>query len=147
MLLKARPRRLAQQWLTRKSQILFDPHKLTHTFGIVHIRKTKNNLHMNISNLIGIRQVKWHASCGTVLRGRNGLRKKRKAQLKLFKRMKSQLDRFGIRYLILEIFGHNRPLHIKFVNATLKKPYKILAFKHCIAEPHNGCRPPKLRKV
>lgn len=128
--------------MRNKNRDWFNTEKHVKRFGIVHIRKTKNNLHMNISNLIGTRQVKWHASCGTVIR-KNGRRKKRKAQLRLFKHMKYQLSRLGIRYLILEIFGLNRPLNVKFVNHTIRKPYKILALKHCISLPHNGCRPPK----
>nr|YP_010335785.1 ribosomal protein S11 [Chroothece richteriana]UNJ14191.1 ribosomal protein S11 [Chroothece richteriana] len=117
--------------------------KLQVSTGIVHIKSTFNNTIVTISNLTG-QTISWSSA------GAGGFKGAKKgtpfaAQVASEKAAKVALDR-GMKQVevILNGPGAGRETAIRALQVT---GLKITQIKDITPVPHNGCRPPKKRRV
>nr|YP_010336176.1 ribosomal protein S11 [Chroodactylon ornatum]UNJ14582.1 ribosomal protein S11 [Chroodactylon ornatum] len=117
--------------------------KLQISAGIVHIKSTFNNTIVTISNLTG-QTISWSSA------GAGGFKGAKKgtpfaAQVASEKAAKVALDR-GMKQVevILNGPGAGRETAIRALQVT---GLKITQIKDITPVPHNGCRPPKKRRV
>jgi small subunit ribosomal protein S11 len=117
--------------------------KVTDINGIAHIHSTFNNTIVSISDMSG--NVLIWASCGKV--GFKGSRKSTPfaAQLTAEQSAKSAMD-MGIKRVEIWVKGPGagREAAIRSLQAA---GLEITAIKDVTTVPHNGCRPPKRRRV
>lgn len=111
--------------------------------GVVHIRATFNNTLVNISDIEG-NVVCWGAP------GKSGFKGSRRstpfaAQLAAEDAAKTAYDA-GMRKVEVHVrgAGNGREGAIRAIAAA---GLKVVAIKDFTAIPHNGCRPPKRRRV
>ncbi len=122
---------------TRKKKEKVDAH------GVAHIKSTFNNTIVTITDLQG-NVISW-ASAGKV--GFKGSRKSTPfaAQLAAETAAKEAMD-LGLRKVDIEVKGPGagREAAIRSLQAA---GLEILSIKDVTPIPHNGCRPPKKRRV
>ncbi len=122
---------------TRKKKIQVDAH------GVAHIKSSFNNTIVTITDLKG-NVISW-ASAGKV--GFKGSRKSTPfaAQLAAETAAKEAMD-LGLRQVDVEVKGpgSGREAAIRSLQAA---GLEILSIKDVTPIPHNGCRPPKKRRV
>jgi small subunit ribosomal protein S11 len=111
--------------------------------GIVHVRSTFNNTIVNISNMNGD-VICW----GTP--GKNGYKGSRKstpfaAQITAEAVAKTAFDA-GMRKVEVHICGAGNGRE-GAIRAVAVAGLKVTAIKDFTAVPHNGCRPPKRRRI
>lgn len=146
---KAKPRTRMKNALSlfqaqvHKSKLSFEQY--SEQFACVNIHQTKNNIHASISNLFGVRQIKWHSSGGVYTGGINGRRKSRFIQRQLLTQLQKKLRQFQTKYIVVQCFGRISSNHKVFYK--LNKKFNILLVKDITPIAHNGCRLPKQRKV
>ena len=112
-------------------------------FGIAHIKSSFNNTIVNITDTEG-NTIAW-ASAGNV--GFKGSRKSTPfaAQVAAEKAGKAALD-YGVKSLEVRIKGPG-PGRESAVRSLNNVGYKITNIIDVTPIPHNGCRPPKKRRV
>lgn len=112
-------------------------------FGIAHIKATFNNTHVTLTDRKG-NVISW-ASAGTI--GYKGSRKSTPfaAQLAAEAAAKEAMD-LGLRKIEVWVKGpgSGREAAIRSLQAA---GLEIEAIKDVTPIPHNGCRPPKRRRV
>lgn len=117
--------------------------RVTNTFGIVHIQSTFNNTIVTICDLNG--NTISCASAGST--GFKGARKGTPFAAQIASE-KAALEAVGLGLKKVEVFvkgqGSGREAAIK---AIKEMGLFILAIKDITPVPHNGCRPPKRRRV
>jgi small subunit ribosomal protein S11 len=117
--------------------------KNSFTSGIVHIQSTFNNTIITITNLTGD-TVSW-ASAGSA--GFKGARKSTPFASQTAAE-KAALNALNTGMKNVEIFvkgqGSGRETAIRAIEGA---GFDITAIKDITAVPHNGCRPPKRRRV
>ena len=127
--------------ITRKSTIKKDKHGFTS--GIVHIQSTFNNTIVTITNLTG-NTISW-ASAGSS--GFKGARKStpfaaqtaaEKAALEALNTGMKSVD------ILIKGQGSGRETAIRAIEGA---GFEITSIQDITAVPHNGCRPPKRRRV
>ena len=115
----------------------------TVTDGVAHIRATFNNTLVTITDLQG-NTLCWATSGGS---GFKGSRKSTPfaAQVAAAKVGKEALE-FGLRNLEVRVWGPGpgRESAMRALNAT---GFRITNIRDITPIPHNGCRPPKRRRV
>ncbi len=115
----------------------------TVTDGVAHIRATFNNTLVTITDLQG-NTLCWATSGGS---GFKGSRKSTPfaAQVAAAKVGKEALE-FGLRNLEIRVWGPGpgRESAMRALNAT---GFRITNIRDITPIPHNGCRPPKRRRV
>ena len=125
----------------KKSTIKRDKNSLT--TGIVHIQSTFNNTIVTITNLAG-NTVSW-ASAGSS--GFKGARKSTPFAAQTAAE-KAALEAFSSGMKTVEIFvkgqGSGRETAIRAIEGA---GFGILSIQDITSVPHNGCRPPKRRRV
>ncbi|RMF60780.1 MAG: 30S ribosomal protein S11 [Calditrichaeota bacterium] len=121
----------------RKKKVQVDAH------GVAHIKATFNNTHVTLTDLNG-NVISW-ASAGKV--GFKGSRKNTPfaAQLAAETAAKEAME-LGLRQVDVEVKGPGagREAAIRSLQAA---GLEILSIKDVTPIPHNGCRPPKKRRV
>lgn len=121
----------------RKKKIQVDPH------GLAHIRSTFNNTNVTLTDLNG-NVISW-ATAGKV--GFKGSRKNTPfaAQLAAETAAKEAME-VGLRRVDVEVKGPGggREAAIRSLQVA---GLEILSIKDVTPIPHNGCRPPKKRRV
>ena len=126
---------------TRKSQIKKDKNTLRN--GVVHIQSTFNNTIVTITNLAGD-TVAW-SSAGSS--GFKGARKSTPFAAQTAAE-KAALDALGTGMKNVEILvkgqGSGRETAIRAIEGA---GFDILSIQDITSVPHNGCRPPKKRRV
>lgn len=111
--------------------------------GVAHIQATFNNTLISISDLEG-RALCWASS------GAEGFRGSRKgtpfAAQVAASTAANKAKEFGMRYLNVEVCGpgSGRESSIRALHAC---GFEIRSIKDVTPIPHNGCRPPKRRRV
>ena len=126
---------------TRKSTIRKDKSNLKN--GIVHIQSTFNNIIVTITNTNGD-TVSW-ASAGSS--GFKGARKSTPfAAQKAAEAVGDKVKMAGLESLEIQVRGpgSGRESAIRGLNS---KGFKITKITDVTPVPHNGCRPPKRRRV
>ncbi len=112
--------------------------------GIAHIKATFNNTLVCITDLEG--NVLTHASAGG--QGFRGSRKSTPfaASQAAHRAASAARDQFGMRYCDVKVKGpgSGREAAIRSLQAA---GVEILGIKDVTPIPHNGCRPPKKRRV
>jgi len=125
----------------RKSTIKKD--KSNFTSGIVHIQSTFNNTIVTITNLTG-NTIAW-ASAGST--GFKGARKSTPFAAQTAAE-KAALDALSTGMKSVEILvkgqGSGRETAIRAIEGA---GFEITSIQDITAVPHNGCRPPKRRRV
>ena len=117
-------------------------------FGLVHIRKTKNNTHCSISRLFGNQRTLMTISGGQTpgLGSKsNGRRKSRYCQRMIFKAITEKLLGFGFKFLAIHSIGSS--ISKRYVFNNFYRKFRIILLKDIICLAHNGCRPPSARKL
>ena len=113
------------------------------TSGIVHIQSTFNNTIVTITNLTG-NTIAW-ASAGST--GFKGARKSTPFAAQTAAE-KAALDALSTGMKSVEIFvkgqGSGRETAIRAIEGA---GFEITSIQDITAVPHNGCRPPKRRRV
>lgn len=127
--------------ISRKSTIRKDKSSLRN--GVVHIQSTFNNTIVTITNINGD-TVSW-ASAGSS--GFKGARKSTPFAAQTAAE-KAALDALGTGMKSVEIFvkgqGAGRETAIRSIQGA---GFEITAIQDITPVPHNGCRPPKRRRV
>ena len=127
--------------ITRKSTIKKDKHGFTS--GIVHIQSTFNNTIVTITNLTG-NTISW-ASAGSS--GFKGARKSTPFAAQTAAE-KAALEAFSTGMKSVEILvkgqGSGRETAIRAIEGA---GFTISSIQDITSVPHNGCRPPKRRRV
>ena len=127
--------------ITRKSTIKKDKHGFTS--GIVHIQSTFNNTIVTITNLTG-NTISW-ASAGSS--GFKGARKSTPFAAQTAAE-KAALEALSTGMKTVEILvkgqGSGRETAIRAIESA---GFEISSIQDITAVPHNGCRPPKRRRV
>ena len=117
--------------------------KVISTNGIVHIKSTFNNTIITITNLSG-GTIAW-ASAGNA--GFKGSRKSTPFAAQTAAE-KAAVDAFNLGMRNVKILikgqGSGRETAIRAIEST---GFEILAIEDVTTVPHNGCRPPKRRRV
>ena len=125
----------------RKSTIKKDKHNFTS--GVVHIQSTFNNTIVTITNLTG-NTIAW-ASAGST--GFKGARKSTPFAAQTAAE-KAALDALSTGMKSVEILvkgqGSGRETAIRAIEGA---GFEITSIQDITAVPHNGCRPPKRRRV
>lgn len=114
-------------------------------FCLVTINKTKNNTHGIISNLFGSSKTLWSTSGGVYTNKINGRRKTRFVQRAVYTNIIRKLFALGLQFLIIHCKGSF--INKRFIFKTFSKNLKVILIKDVTGIPHNGCRPPKVRRV
>lgn len=114
-------------------------------FGLVTINKTKNNTHGVISSLFGSCQTLWSTSGGVYANKVDGRRKTRYVQRAVYQNINAKLLSLGLQFLIIHCKGTF--MNKRFIFKMFSKNLKVLLIKDITGIPHNGCRPPKIRRV
>ena len=111
------------------------------TDGIAHVHASFNNTIITITDRQG-NALSWATSGGA---GFRGSRKSPPfaAQVAAEKAGKDALD-YGVKSLEVRIKGPGRESAVRALNAC---GYKIASITDVTPIPHNGCRPPKKRRV
>jgi small subunit ribosomal protein S11 len=126
---------------TKKSTSKRDKNSFTN--GIVHIQSTFNNTIVTITNLTGD-TISW-ASAGSS--GFKGARKSTPFAAQTAAE-KAALEAFSTGMKSVEIFikgqGSGRETAIRAIEGA---GFKISSIQDITSVPHNGCRPPKRRRV
>ena len=114
-------------------------------FCLVSFKKTKNNAHLNLSRPFGDRRslVTFSAGRGS-LAPANGRRKTRWSQRLLFQRAFEKLVALGFTYLIFHVSGPT--VSKRYLYKHYGRRFKLVLVKDITGVPHNGCRPPSLRR-
>nr|AOC61550.1 ribosomal protein S11 [Gloeotilopsis planctonica] len=113
-------------------------------FGLICISSTKNNTHASISNLFGETKTKWSISAGH-LKLQGGRRKTRLSQRMVYKSCLEKALSFGYKYAVIHCKGTrgSKVRIFRFFGNSLS----VLLIKDTTGAAHNGCRPPKIRRV
>nr|AOC61508.1 ribosomal protein S11 [Rhexinema sarcinoideum] len=118
--------------------------KNSHLFGLISLCSTKNNTHATISNLFGEKKTKWSISAGQ-LKLQGGRRKTRLSQRMIYKSCLEKALSFGYKYTVIHCKGTrgSKVRIFRFFGNSLS----VLLIKDTTGAAHNGCRPPKIRRV
>lgn len=115
-------------------------------FCLLHINKTKNNIHCVISTLFGSQKTLWSVSGGRIAGGGpNSRRKTRYTQRATFKTAIEKMLGFGLRYLILHCKGMIPSK--RFILKTFGEHFTIVLLKDFTSVAHNGTQPPSKRRL
>lgn len=114
-------------------------------FCQVVINKTKNNTHCIVNSLFGPSKTLWSTSGGVYCNKINGRRKTRYVQRMVYKNMIDKILALGLQFLIIHCKGTF--ISKRFIFKTFSKNLKVLLIKDITGTAHNGCRPPKIRRV
>ena len=111
--------------------------------GVVHIRSTFNNTHVTIADTRG-NTISWSTA------GTSGFKGSRKgtpfaAQLATEEAVKKAMDH-GLRSVAIYIKGPG-PGRESALRALQRTGVRVTSIKDVTPIPHNGCRPPKQRRV
>ena len=126
--------------VTRKKK---EKKKITDSFGIAYIQSTFNNTIVTITDRNG-NTLTW-ASCGSV--GFKGTRKGTPyAASKAAEAAAKKALEIGIKEVEIRVKGpgQGREAAIRTIHAA---GLKVIAIRDITPIPHNGCRPPKRRRV
>lgn len=113
-------------------------------FCLITIKRTKNNTHATISNLIGEIKTKCHISAGQ-LKLPGGRRKTRLSQRLIYKSSIEKAKSFGYKYTVIHCKG-NRGSKVRIFR-DFGNSLTVLLIKDTTGAAHNGCRPRKVRRV
>lgn len=113
-------------------------------FCLITIKRTKNNTHATISNLIGDIKTKCHISAGQ-LKLPGGRRKTRLSQRLIYKSCLEKAQSFGYKYTVIHCKG-NRGSKVRIFR-DFGNSLTVLLIKDTTGAAHNGCRPRKVRRV
>jgi small subunit ribosomal protein S11 len=114
-----------------------------YVFCLININRTKNNTHATISNLFGENKTLWSISAGQ-LKLTGGRRKTRLSQRMVYKSCLQKALSLGYKYTVIHCRGRGSKVRIfRFFGEALS----VLLIKDTTAAAHNGCRPPKMRRV
>jgi small subunit ribosomal protein S11 len=129
--------------LARRTRTLKKKKEQVDALGVAHIRSTFNNTTITLTSGNG-NVISW-ASAGKV--GLKGSRKNTPfaAQLAAETAAREAMD-FGLRQVAVEVKGPGagREAAIRSLQAA---GLEIISIKDVTPIPHNGCRPPKKRRV
>jgi ribosomal protein S11 len=114
-------------------------------FCQVVINKTKNNTHCIVNSLFGPSKTLWSTSGGVYCNKINGRRKTRYVQRMVYKNIIDKILALGLQFLIIHCKGTF--ISKRFIFKTFSKNLKVLLIKDITGTAHNGCRPPKIRRV
>lgn len=116
-------------------------------FCLIHINKTKNNLHCVISTLFGQKKTLWSISGGCVsgTTGSNSRRKTRYTQRAVFNAVIEKGFGLGLRYLVLHCKGAIASK--RFIFKMFNQHFTVLLLKDCTGVAHNGTKPPAKRRL
>jgi small subunit ribosomal protein S11 len=125
---------------TSRSELSKNPN----LFCLISINRTKNNTHASISNLFGKSKTQWSITAGQ-LKLPGGRRKTRLSQRMVYKSCLEKTLSFGYRYAVIHCRGTrgSKVRIFRFFGDSLS----ILLIKDTTGAAHNGCRPPKVRRV
>lgn len=116
------------------------------SFCLVYIKRTKNNTLCSVSNLFGRQRTWWNIRGGQINPGgAKGRRKTRYSQRMIFKTAVEKLLGFGFKHLVIQVKGGT--VSKRYIFKHFMKRFKIVMFKDLTGIAHNGCRPPKARRV
>nr|YP_025771.1 ribosomal protein S11 [Tupiella akineta]AAQ18730.1 ribosomal protein S11 [Tupiella akineta] len=118
--------------------------KNTNLFCLISINRTKNNTHAIISNLFGENKTKWSISAGQ-FKLPGGRRKTRLSQRMVYKSCLEKALSFGYKFTVIHCRGTrgSKVRIFRFFGDSLS----VLLIKDTTGAAHNGCRPPKVRRV
>jgi small subunit ribosomal protein S11 len=118
--------------------------KNTNLFCLISINRTKNNTHAIISNLFGENKTKWSISAGQ-FKLPGGRRKTRLSQRMVYKSCLEKALSFGYKFTVIHCRGTrgSKARIFRFFGDSLS----VLLIKDTTGAAHNGCRPPKVRRV
>lgn len=117
--------------------------KKTIITGIVHIKATFNNTILSLTDMKG--DVLCWASCGSV--GYTGTKKGTAyAAQKAAESLLAKAQRYGLKEVIVKVKGPG-PGRETAVRTLQSKGIRIKQIEDVTPLPHNGCRPPKRRRV
>jgi len=115
-------------------------------FSLISIKRTKNNTHATIANLFGEIKTKWAISAGQ-LKLSGGRRKTRLSQRILYKTCLEKALSLGYKYSLIHCQGTRGSKVRIFRSFSSKNDMSVLLIKDTTGVAHNGCRPPKVRRV
>ena len=120
-------------------------HAIPDAFCLVSFKKTKNNAHLTISRLFGHQTTLASLSAGRSHgASSNGRRKTRWSQRLLFQRAFEKLAALGVAYLVIHVCGPT--VSKRYLYKHYGRRFKFVVLKDVAGLPHNGCRPPVLRR-
>nr|YP_009720815.1 ribosomal protein S11 [Chlorella vulgaris]QGN75004.1 ribosomal protein S11 [Chlorella vulgaris] len=111
--------------------------------GIIHIQSTQNNTLLTLTDLQG--NVKFWSSAGTL--GFNNSRKSTSyAAQAAAEMLATKAINLGFHSIIIQIkgLGYGK---LTAIRAIYKSKLSVLKIQECTPLAHNGCRPPKKRRV
>lgn len=138
--------------LTKKQQYSINSLKELKTlqpsqFCLIHVNKTKNNLHCVISTLFGQKKTLWSISGGRISGGirSNSRRKTRYTQRMVYNAVVEKIFGLGLRYLVLHCKG-TIPSK-RFILKTFSQHFTVLLLKDSTSVAHNGTKPRTKRRL
>lgn len=115
-------------------------------FCLVHINKTKNNIHCVISSMFGKQKTLWSISGGRIGSTRlNSRRKTRYVQRMVYKAIIEKMFGLGLQYLILHCQG-TIPSK-RYILKTFSDYFTVILMKDLTNIAHNGSKPPSKRRI
>lgn len=114
-------------------------------FCLISLKRTKNNTHALISNLFGEKKTLWSISAG-LLKLPGGRRKTKLSQRMVYKSCLEKALSFGYKYTVIHCRG-TRGSKLPIFRFFGAPALSVLLIKDTTGTAHNGCRPPKMRRV
>nr|YP_010216419.1 ribosomal protein S11 [Ulva intestinalis]UBR43440.1 ribosomal protein S11 [Ulva intestinalis] len=116
-------------------------------FCLIHVNKTKNNLHCVISTLFGQKKTLWSISGGRMSRSvsSNSRRKTRYTQRMVYNAVIEKIFGLGLNYLVLHCKGTISSK--RFILNLFNQHFTVVLLKHCNSVAHNGTKPPAKRRL
>lgn len=111
---------------------------------MVHINKTKGNVHCVVTSMFGKRKTLWSVSGGRV--GRQGSRRKtRYTQRVLYGAAIEKILGLGFQYLVLHCRGAIASK--RYILRAFSEKFTVLVVKDLTNIAHNGSKPANRRRV
>ena len=125
------------------TRITKDRLKLRPVKGILNLKFSRNNTVGSLSDLEG--KVKYKISAG-LLDFKNSKKSTFYASESVVKQLASKALELGYDTIFLHLTGNGRGKN-KCLDLINKKRLKVLSISDFTSSPHNGCRPPKIRRL
>ena len=116
-------------------------------FCLIHVNKTKNNLHCVISTLFGQKKTLWSISGGRMSgsASSNSRRKTRYTQRMVYNAVIEKIFGLGLNYLVLHCKGTISSK--RFILNLFNQHFTVVLLKHCTSVAHNRTKPPAKRRL
>ena len=111
--------------------------------GIIHAKFSLNNTFLTLTDLLG--NTKAWSSCGS-MGFKGGKRSSRFSGQITAENLGNKAVNLGYNKVVLHLKGMGKGRNV-CITGLKKSGIKILLIKDFTSVPHNGCRPPKFRRI